>query len=589
MFTNRLFRLLMIAVFVMLTACSPQAATQEEPVTLRLAVADPEDRPSEPYVLDFIEQVKTRSNGNITIEPAWDAGSNTDVGFETGVIQLVKNGQYDLGLSASRAFDTENIANFQALQAPFLIDNDALAQAVATSDISARMLKSLSSTGMVGLTMWPEDLRHPFSVVPGKPILSPEDFTGLDVRATPSQATYKLIETMAGKPMFGDGEYQAAESGLRQGASLTGTPIATGNVTFFAKFQVLFTNGPAFEKLSETQRNILREAAIATQKKAIAEHPSEAEAGTVWCADGGSIVLASDAQVAAFVTAAQPIFEQLAQDPNNAEFIAAIRELKAKTEPSPLAAACALAPATTFNHGTIPPELIGTWSFTAFGESWKAELTADGIFSLYEPDGHFDVGGSYGIFGSEAVFRDEKRGTGTLCFPAEGRYKWELTGNRLMFTVIEDKCKVGRIEQWTAGWQKINIWSEGLPPNGVWQVELTSDDFLRMGVNRAAAADWVGVYTTKYQDGKSIEDFKGPARTTHCEADLEVVGDVVRETYTSSDPPRVCTDPPVSLEFQWRLGEDGLHLHLVSMSEQGAFLENRAVFEAKPWQKIADQ
>jgi hypothetical protein len=43
------------------------------------------------------------------------------------------------------------------------------------------------------------------------------------------------------------------------------------------------------------------------------------------------------------------------------------------------------------------------------------------------------------------------------------------------------------------------------------------------------------------------------------------------------------------LEFQWRLYADGLHLHLVSMSEQGAFLENAALLEAKPWQKVADQ
>jgi TRAP-type C4-dicarboxylate transport system substrate-binding protein len=455
MFTNRLFRLWMTAVFLMLAACSPQVAKQDEPITLRLAVADPEDRPSDPYVREFIEQVKTRSNGNITIEPAWDAGSNTDASFETGVIQLVKTGQYDLGLSASRAFDTENITSFQALQAPFLIDNDALAQAVATSDIATRMLENLPSAGMVGLTMWPEDLRHPFSVVPGKPILSPEDFTGLDVRATPSQATYKLIETMAGKPMFGDGEFQAAESGLQQGASLGGTPVATGNVVFFAKFQVLFTNGPAFEKLSETQRRILREAAIATQKKAIAKHSSEVDAAKAWCAYGGSIVLTSDAQVAAFVTAAQPVFNQLEQDRVNAELMTAIRDLKAKTAPSAGAAACAPAPATVLDQSTIPPELVGTWSFTAFGESWKAELTADGAFSLYGPDGTFDVGGSYSIFGNEAVFRDEKRGTGTLCFPAEGRYRWELTGDRLMFTMIEDKCKVGRIEQWTAGWLKV--------------------------------------------------------------------------------------------------------------------------------------
>lgn len=455
MLTNRLFNLLAIAALLLLTACAPQVLAQAEPITLRLAVADPEGRPSDPYVHEFIEQVKTLSNGNITVQPTWDAGDSTEAGFEAGVIQVVKKGEYDLGLAGSRAFDKENITSFQALQAPFLIDNDALALAVATSDIVPRMLERLSSAGIVGFTLWPEDLRHPFSVVPGKAILFVEDLKGTNVRTTPSDTSYSLIEALGGKPMFGDGEFQAAESGLRQGASLGGTPTATGNVVFFAKFQVLFANGTVFEKLSEAQRTILRDAAAATQKKAITEHPSEVDAANAWCADGGSIVLASDAQVLAFQAAAQPVFDEIERDPSNAELLTAIRDLKAKTNPSPGAKACASAPATTLDHGEIPPELVGIWSFTAFGESWKAELTADGAFSLYGPDGTFDVGGSYSIFGNEAVFRDEKRGTGTLCFPAEGRYRWKLNGDRLMFTMIEDKCKVGRIEQWTAGWQKV--------------------------------------------------------------------------------------------------------------------------------------
>ena len=76
-------------------ASAPLAtAVHDESITLRFAVADPEGRPSDPYVHEFIEQAKTLSNGNITIEPTWDAGNSTEVGFETGVIQLVKNGQY---------------------------------------------------------------------------------------------------------------------------------------------------------------------------------------------------------------------------------------------------------------------------------------------------------------------------------------------------------------------------------------------------------------------------------------------------------------------------------------------------------------
>jgi TRAP-type C4-dicarboxylate transport system substrate-binding protein len=313
---------------------SPQ---NESSITLQLAVADKGGRPSEPYVLEFIEQVKTLSNGHIIIEPTWEIE-----GFEIGVIQIVKEGQADLGLAASRAFDVENITSFQALQAPFLITNDALAKAVATSEISIQMLDNLSSNGMEGLTMWPEDLRHPFSIIPEKPILSPGNFAGLNVRATPSEVTYALLEALGSIPTMDDSNYQAAESGLRQGTSLTGVPIATGNVTFFAKYQVLFANGTAFEKLSEEQRAILREAAAETQAKAVAEHPSEADAAIAWCADGGSIVLASEEQVAAFEAAAKPVFDMIEQDPENAELIAAIRELKANTEPSPGAKPCGL-------------------------------------------------------------------------------------------------------------------------------------------------------------------------------------------------------------------------------------------------------
>ena len=316
-------------------------AQNESGITLHLAVADALGRPSEPYVLEFIEQVKTLSDGDITIEPTWQAGSDTTPVFEQGVAKIVKEGQYDLGLAGSRAWDSLGITSFQALQAPFLITDDALAEAVAASEIGRQMLDGLSSANVIGLALWPEDLRHPFSVVPDKSILSPEDFEGATVKVIPSEVSHMLIETLGGSPMFGNEGYQAAESGLRQGFSLTGTPTATGNVIFFPKFQVLFANGTAFETLSEAQRTILRDAAAATQKKAIAEHPSEVDAATAWCADGGSIVMASDEQVAAFEAAAKPVFDKIEQDPLNAEFIAAIRELKAQTTASPGAEACA--------------------------------------------------------------------------------------------------------------------------------------------------------------------------------------------------------------------------------------------------------
>ncbi|MDQ3399301.1 MAG: hypothetical protein M3511_16355, partial [Deinococcota bacterium] len=312
--------------------------------------------------------------------------------------------------------------------------------------------------------------------------LSPEDFAGLNVRATPSFVTYMLVDTLGAAPMFDDSGYQAAESGLRQGFSLTGTPTATGNVVFFPKFQVLFANAAAFEGLSEEQRSVLQEAAARTQERAITEHPREVDAAAQWCEDGGTIVLASDEQVAAFEEAARPVFDQIEQDPLNAELIAAIRELKASTEPSPGAEACAP---------------------TAAQQS-------------PEPSAETEV------------------------------------------------------------------WSEGLPPNGVWQKELTTDDLVGVSM-RSVPQEWVGLYTLTYQDGTARFEWQGEqGQTGKCVFTYAEVEDFIR--FTSVSEGNEC--PNEIDDIQWRLDADGdLHLNIIDVQNAG-LTEAKALYEGKPWQKV---
>jgi hypothetical protein len=140
---------------------------------------------------------------------------------------------------------------------------------------------------------------------------------------------------------------------------------------------VLFVNGDAFGELSEAQQAILGEAAAAAQKKAIAEHPSEVEAATTWCSDFGTIVLASDEQIAEFEEAAQPVFDWIEQDPRNAELVAAIRELKANTPASPAVEACEYALAQQMPTSEAGDE---TWS-TGLPPNgvWQVTLTNDDV------------------------------------------------------------------------------------------------------------------------------------------------------------------------------------------------------------------
>jgi len=316
---------------------------QASTLILRLAEVEGASAPSAPYIIEFVEQVSTLSDGKMTIQPVWDAGDMIPGDAGIGTIQLVRKGDAELGLMGSMSWDMVAVPSFQALQASYLIDNDALAKAVATSDVARQMLDDLSAAGIVGLTLWPEDLRHPFSMVPERPILSPQDIAGLEVKAPASDVTKVLKEAMGGTPTCEDTGYQAREIGLRQihtGLLSYETAVATGNVTFFSKFMVLFENEVAFKGLTEAQRSILRDAAAAVQAKAIAEHPGEANLARAWCENGGTVVMVSDEQVAAFKVAAQPVFDWLKQDPFNAEMLTAIRQLKESTEPSAGAEAC---------------------------------------------------------------------------------------------------------------------------------------------------------------------------------------------------------------------------------------------------------
>ena len=57
-------------------------------------------------------------------------------------------------------------------------------------------------------------------------------------------------------------------------------------------------------------------------------------------------------------------------------------------------------------------------------------------------------------------------------------------------------------------------------------------------------------------------------------------------TYTFSKPSGTCQDEID--DVQWRFDADGLHLHLVDVKNV-SFQEVQATFDAKPWQKIANQ
>ena len=119
--------------------------------------------------MDLVALAPEISGGSIVIsEPVFDA---------VDAAELVSSGQIDLAILATREWSPLGITSLDVFEAPFLIDDDALALAIATSDVAEQSMAGLEALGVTGLALWPEDLRHLFAfATSGRTFTAPEDF-----------------------------------------------------------------------------------------------------------------------------------------------------------------------------------------------------------------------------------------------------------------------------------------------------------------------------------------------------------------------------------------------------------------------------
>ena len=147
---------------------TPSATAQETPaapvVTLHLADAEDPGRSSQTWIDKFISAVSDNSAGGVRIEPIYNAGGDEEKPEEEVVAQRVMSGDVEMAIVPIRAWGDVGVTSLDALQAPLLIDNDALFTAVAKDPLVDPLLGAMyrPGTGRVG-GLWPDDLRHVFT------------------------------------------------------------------------------------------------------------------------------------------------------------------------------------------------------------------------------------------------------------------------------------------------------------------------------------------------------------------------------------------------------------------------------------------
>ena len=266
-----------------------------KPVVLTLADGNLDTSDAQP----FTTAVWKLSHGTlqIKIESNWRPNENY---YETGLINDVRAGKAQLGITASRAFDTVGIDSFEALQAPFLINNLNLERKVLDSNIPGKMLQGLRPHGLVGLALLPGPLRRPLGFT--KPLLAAADYKGARIAIRPSEVTADIFRALGAIPVAqkqsNSGQSTAGLTGIEANANLIDSGFAvphavlTGNVVFEPRPNVIFVNQRAFGLLTTSQRTILDRAAARARIAGVYQGTDTASV-TDLCRRGIKIVAAS--------------------------------------------------------------------------------------------------------------------------------------------------------------------------------------------------------------------------------------------------------------------------------------------------------
>jgi hypothetical protein len=322
-------------------------------LVLTLASPDSEVQDTAVPIKHFAEEVERLSQGTIAVEPEFGVPPPGSSGWDQYTARVVSDGDYDLGLVPSRAFDALGVDSLRALNTPFLIESEAAVEAVLDDGIREDLLAGLPAAGVVGLDLFPAGLRHPFGY--DEPLLGAADYQDGTIRIALSETVKQMFAALGATVT--DAIASSRQRGAEAAYAWAPGPIATGNVTYFPKVTTLVADAEVSERLRPDQWDLLRDAAAATRGWMYGAQATDFEEAAAYCADGGRIVAATAAQVASLRRATTPVVTALEEDAEAGPIIERIRELTVGLPvPQPVDACPGSSDTATTSEGSTEPE-----------------------------------------------------------------------------------------------------------------------------------------------------------------------------------------------------------------------------------------
>lgn len=260
-------------------------AQQEGPkYSFRLADAHPEGYPTVVGDQKFAELVKEKSGGRITIE----VFPSAQLGEEKAVIEQVQLGAIEFTRVSTGALGGFN-KQYEVFSLPYIFENDEHLWKFLESDKGKELLGSLESSRMKGLAYYSSGARSFYST---KPLKTIDDLKGQKIRVIQNKVNIDLMEALGANatPMNYGEVYSALQTGIIDAAENNYPSYLSSGHYDHAKNlildqhqrvpETLLISKITWDKLSETDRNIIMEAAqesVAVQRAEWDRYEKESE------------------------------------------------------------------------------------------------------------------------------------------------------------------------------------------------------------------------------------------------------------------------------------------------------------------------
>jgi TRAP-type C4-dicarboxylate transport system substrate-binding protein len=319
------------------------AARPAKSVVLRLAAHDDGTAYG-----TFAAAVDRLSGGSLRIRIArnWRASDTRDeIDYERGIVDDVRSGKIQLGIVGVRVWDTLGVDRFQALVAPFLIDTLTLERQALEKPFARQTLASVRKVGVVGIALLPGSLRRPLGLT--RVLVRLQDYRGARIAirlGEVARATFHALGAIPAGSIPSDGSLSGFDGVEIDPLTITensldaGAHALTGNVIYWPKAQTIVMNRNSFDRLTQTQQQILAAAGRQALIPELTRLRHDQQLGVAaLCAGTLPIVTASSSELAALRRAVQPVYDQLDRNPFTRQWIGQIERFR-DAEPAGAAA-----------------------------------------------------------------------------------------------------------------------------------------------------------------------------------------------------------------------------------------------------------